>query len=227
MRGTKKAAMIAACIVGVLLLAGVGLFVGATWDTMPEEARQEVQPSPALLEKVVQGPSPGKSSGFLPRSLTAIWPIWGSSPTMKLLREVRLSAQEEQVELWLPVTWNGLHITAYCRGEIAFQEDTLTFRLLEAKAGLLSLPVSTVLSLAEPRLPDSLQRTGEDTLSLGTPRFSLEEYGVQVSVGLQEAYIEGGAFVLRTDSLSHALGTVFAGGLGLFALLKRQIQKKS
>lgn len=213
MRGTKKAAVIAACIVGVLLLAGVGLFVGATWDTMPEEARQEVQPSPALLEKVVQGALTGEELRVSPQELNGYLAYLGEQSDNELLREVRLSAQEEQVELWLPVTWNGLHITAYCRGEIAFQEDTLTFRLLEAKAGLLSLPVSTVLSLAEPRLPDSLQRTGEDTLSLGTPRFSLEEYGVQVSVGLQEAYIEGGAFVLRTDSLSHALGTVLQGAL--------------
>ena len=213
MRGTKKAAMIAACIVGVLLLAGVGLFVGATWDTMPEEARQEVQPSPALLEKVVQGALTGEELRVSPQELNGYLAYLGEQSDNELLREVRLSAQEEQVELWLPVTWNGLHITAYCRGEIAFQEDTLTFRLLEAKAGLLSLPVSTVLSLAEPRLPDSLQRTGEDTLSLGTPRFSLEEYGVQVSVGLQEAYIEGGAFVLRTDSLSDALGTVLQGAL--------------
>lgn len=213
MRGTKKAAMIAACIVGVLLLAGVGLFVGATWDTLPEEARQEVQPSPALLEKVVQGALTGEELRVSPQELGGYLAYLGEQSDNELLREVRLSAQEEQVELWLPVTWNGLHITAYCRGEIAFQEDTLTFRLLEAKAGLLSLPVSTVLSLAEPRLPDSLQRTGEDTLSLGTPRFSLEEYGVQVSVGLQEAYIEGGAFVLRTDSLSHALGTVLQGAL--------------
>ena len=213
MRGTKKAAVIAACIVGVLLLAGVGLFVGATWDTMPEEARQEVQPSPALLEKVVQGALTGEELRVSPQELNGYLAYLGEQSDNELLREVRLSAQGEQVELWLPVTWNGLHITAYCRGEIAFQEDTLTFRLLEAKAGLLSLPVSTVLSLAEPRLPDSLQRTGEDTLSLGTPRFSLEEYGVQVSVGLQEAYIEGGAFVLRTDSLSHALGTVLQGAL--------------
>lgn len=213
MRGTKKAAMIAACIVGVLLLAGVGLFVGATWDTMPEEARQEVQPSPALLEKVVQGALTGEELRVSPQELNGYLAYLGEQSDNELLREVRLSAQEEQVELWLPVTWNGLHITAYCRGEIAFQEDTLTFRLLEAKAGLLSLPVSTVLSLAEPRLPDSLQRTGEDTLSLGTPRFSLEEYGVQISVGLQEAYIEGGAFVLRTDSLSDALGTVLQGAL--------------
>lgn len=213
MRGTKKAAMIAACIVGVLLLAGVGLFVGATWDTLPEEARQEVQPSPALLEKVVQGALTGEELRVSPQELNGYLAYLGEQSDNELLREVRLSAQGEQVELWLPVTWNGLHITAYCRGEIAFQEDTLTFRLLEAKAGLLSLPVSTVLSLAEPRLPDSLQRTGEDTLSLGTPRFSLEEYGVQVSVGLQEAYIEGGAFVLRTDSLSHALGTVLQGAL--------------
>ena len=213
MRGTKKAAMIAACIVGVLLLAGVGLFVGVTWDTLPEEARQEVQPSPALLEKVVQGALTGEELRVSPQELNGYLAYLGEQSDNELLREVRLSAQEEQVELWLPVTWNGLHITAYCRGEIAFQEDTLTFRLLEAKAGLLSLPVSTVLSLAEPRLPDSLQRTGEDTLSLGTPRFSLEEYGVQVSVGLQEAYIEGGAFVLRTDSLSHALGTVLQGAL--------------
>ena len=213
MRGTKKAAMIAACIVGVLLLAGVGLFVGATWDTMPEEARQEVQPSPALLEKVIQGALTGEELRVSPQELGGYLAYLGEQSDNELLREVRLSAQEEQVELWLPVTWNGLHITAYCRGEIAFQEDTLTFRLLEAKAGLLSLPVSTVLSLAEPRLPDSLQRTGEDTLSLGTPRFSLEEYGVQVSVGLQEAYIEGGAFVLRTDSLSDALGTVLQGAL--------------
>lgn len=213
MRGTKKAAMIAACIVGVLLLAGVGLFVGATWDTLPEEARQEVQPSPALLEKVVQGALTGEELRVSPQELNGYLAYLGEQSDNELLREVRLSAQEEQVELWLPVTWNGLHITAYCRGEIAFQEDTLTFRLLEAKAGLLSLPVSTVLSLAEPRLPDSLQRTGEDTLSLGTPRFSLEEYGVQISVGLQEAYIEGGAFVLRTDSLSHALGTVLQGAL--------------
>lgn len=213
MRGTKKAAMIAACIVGVLLLAGVGLFVGATWDTMPEEARQEVQPSPALLEKVVQGALTGEELRVSPQELNGYLAYLGEQSDNELLREVRLSAQEEQVELWLPVIWNGLHITAYCRGEIAFQEDTLTFRLLEAKAGLLSLPVSTVLSLAEPRLPDSLQRTGEDTLSLGTPRFSLEEYGVQISVGLQEAYIEGGAFVLRTDSLSDALGTVLQGAL--------------
>lgn len=213
MRGTKKAAVIAACIVGVLLLAGVGLFVGATWDTLPEEARQEVQPSPALLEKVVQGALTGEELRVSPQELGGYLAYLGEQSDNELLREVRLSAQEEQVELWLPVTWNGLHITAYCRGEIAFQEDTLTFRLLEAKAGLLSLPVSTVLSLAEPRLPDSLQRTGEDTLSLGTPRFSLEEYGVQISVGLQEAYIEGGAFVLRTDSLSHALGTVLQGAL--------------
>lgn len=213
MRGTKKAAVIAACIVGVLLLAGVGLFVGVTWDTLPEEARQEVQPSPALLEKVVQGALTGEELRVSPQELNGYLAYLGEQSDNELLREVRLSAQEEQVELWLPVTWNGLHITAYCRGEIAFQEDTLTFRLLEAKAGLLSLPVSTVLSLAEPRLPDSLQRTGEDTLSLGTPRFSLEEYGVQVSVGLQEAYIEGGAFVLRTDSLSHALGTVLQGAL--------------
>lgn len=213
MRGTKKAAMIAACIVGVLLLAGVGLFVGATWGTLPEEARQEVQPSPALLEKVVQGALTGEELRVSPQELNGYLAYLGEQSDNELLREVRLSAQEEQVELWLPVTWNGLHITAYCRGEIAFQEDTLTFRLLEAKAGLLSLPVSTVLSLAEPRLPDSLQRTGEDTLSLGTPRFSLEEYGVQVSVGLQEAYIEGGAFVLRTDSLSDALGTVLQGAL--------------
>ena len=213
MRGTKKAAMIAACIVGVLLLAGVGLFVGATWDTLPEEARQEVQPSPALLEKVVQGALTGEELRVSPQELGGYLAYLGEQSDNELLREVRLSAQEEQVELWLPVTWNGLHITAYCRGEIAFQEDTLTFRLLEAKAGLLSLPVSTVLSLAEPRLPDSLQRTGEDTLSLGTPRFSLEEYGVQISVGLQEAYIEGGAFVLRTDSLSDALGTVLQGAL--------------
>lgn len=213
MRGTKKAAMIAACIVGVLLLAGVGLFVGATWDTMPEEARQEVQPSPALLEKVVQGALTGEELRVSPQELNGYLAYLGEQSDNELLREVRLSAQEEQVELWLPVTWNGLHITAYCRGEIAFQEDTLTFRLLEAKAGLLSLPVSTVLSLAEPRLPDSLQRTGEDILSLGTPRFSLEEYGVQVSVGLQEAYIEGGAFVLRTDSLTDALGTVLQGAL--------------
>ncbi len=213
MRGTKKAAMIAACIVGVLLLAGVGLFVGATWDTLPEEARQEVQPSPALLEKVVQGALTGEELRVSPQELGGYLAYLGEQSDNELLREVRLSAQEEQVELWLPVTWNGLHITAYCRGKIAFQEDTLTFRLLEAKAGLLSLPVSTVLSLAEPRLPDSLQRTGEDTLSLGTPRFSLEEYGVQVSVGLQEAYIEGGAFVLRTDSLSDALGTVLQGAL--------------
>ena len=213
MRGTKKAAMIAACIVGVLLLAGVGLFVGVTWDTLPEEARQEVQPSPALLEKVVQGALTGEELRVSPQELGGYLAYLGEQSDNELLREVRLSAQEEQVELWLPVTWNGLHITAYCRGEIAFQEDTLTFRLLEAKAGLLSLPVSTVLSLAEPRLPDSLQRTGEDTLSLGTPRFSLEEYGVQVSVGLQEAYIEGGAFVLRTDSLSDALGTVLQGAL--------------
>ena len=213
MRGTKKAAVIAACIVGVLLLAGVGLFVGATWDTLPEEARQEVQPSPALLEKVVQGALTGEELWVSPQELNGYLAYLGEQSDNELLREVRLSAQEEQVELWLPVTWNGLHITAYCRGEIAFQEDTLTFRLLEAKAGLLSLPVSTVLSLAEPRLPDSLQRTGEDTLSLGTPRFSLEEYGVQISVGLQEAYIEGGAFVLRTDSLSHALGTVLQGAL--------------
>ena len=213
MRGTKKAAMIAACIVGVLLLAGVGLFVGVTWDTMPEEARQEVQPSPALLEKVVQGALTGEELRVSPQEVNGYLAYLGEQSDNELLREVRLSAQEEQVELWLPVTWNGLHITAYCRGKIAFQEDTLTFRLLEAKAGLLSLPVSTVLSLAEPRLPDSLQRTGEDTLSLGTPRFSLEEYGVQVSVGLQEAYIEGGAFVLRTDSLSHALGTVLQGAL--------------
>lgn len=213
MRGTKKAAMIAACIVGVLLLAGVGLFVGATWDTLPEEARQEVQPSPALLEKVVQGALTGEELRVSPQELGGYLAYLGEQSDNELLREVRLSAQEEQVELWLPVTWNGLHITAYCRGEIAFQEDTLTFRLLEAKAGLLSLPVSTVLSLAEPRLPDSLQRTGEDTLSLGTPRFSLEEYGVQISVGLQEAYIEGGAFVLRTDSLTDALGTVLQGAL--------------
>lgn len=213
MRGTKNAAVIAACIVGVLLLAGVGLFVGATWDTMPEEARQEVQPSPALLEKVVQGALTGEELRVSPQELNGYLAYLGEQSDNELLREVRLSAQEEQVELWLPVTWNGLHITAYCRGKIAFQEDTLTFRLLEAKAGLLSLPVSTVLSLAEPRLPDSLQRTGEDTLSLGTPRFSLEEYGVQVSVGLQEAYIEGGAFVLRTDSLSDALGTVLQGAL--------------
>lgn len=213
MRGTKKAEMIAACIVGVLLLAGVGLFVGATWDTLPEEARQEVQPSPALLEKVVQGALTGEELRVSPQELGGYLAYLGEQSDNELLREVRLSAQEEQVELWLPVTWNGLHITAYCRGEIAFQEDTLTFRLLEAKAGLLSLPVSTVLSLAEPRLPDSLQRTGEDTLSLGTPRFSLEEYGVQISVGLQEAYIEGGAFVLRTDSLSDALGTVLQGAL--------------
>lgn len=213
MRGTKKAAMIAACIVGVLLLAGVGLFVGATWDTLPEEARQEVQPSPALLEKVVQGALTGEELRVSPQELNGYLAYLGEQSDNELLREVRLSAQEEQVELWLPVTWNGLHITAYCRGEIAFQEDTLTFRLLEAKAGLLSLPVSTVLSLAEPRLPDSLQRTGEDTLSLGTPRFSLEEYGVQISVGLQEAYIEGGAFVLRTDSLTDALGTVLQGAL--------------
>lgn len=213
MRGTKKAAVIAACIVGVLLLAGVGLFVGATWDTMPEEARQEVQPSPALLEKVVQGALTGEELRVSPQELNGYLAYLGEQSDNELLREVRLSAQEEQVELWLPVTWNGLHITAYCRGKIAFQEDTLTFRLLEAKAGLLSLPVSTVLSLAEPRLPDSLQRTGEDTLSLGTPRFSLEEYGVQVSVGLQEAYIEGGAFVLRTDSLTDALGTVLQGAL--------------
>ena len=213
MRGTKNAAVIAACIVGVLLLAGVGLFVGVTWDTLPEEARQEVQPSPALLEKVVQGALTGEELRVSPQELGGYLAYLGEQSDNELLREVRLSAQEEQVELWLPVTWNGLHITAYCRGEIAFQEDTLTFRLLEAKAGLLSLPVSTVLSLAEPRLPDSLQRTGEDTLSLGTPRFSLEEYGVQVSVGLQEAYIEGGAFVLRTDSLSHALGTVLQGAL--------------
>lgn len=213
MRGTKKAAVIAACIVGVLLLAGVGLFVGATWDTMPEEARQEVQPSPALLEKVVQGALTGEELRVSPQELNGYLAYLGEQSDNELLREVRLSAQEEQVELWLPVTWNGLDITAYCRGEIAFQEDTLTFRLLEAKAGLLSLPVSTVLSLAEPRLPDSLQRTGEDTLSLGTPRFSLEEYGVQISVGLQEAYIEGGAFVLRTDSLSDALGTVLQGAL--------------
>lgn len=213
MRGTKKAAMIAACIVGVLLLAGVGLFVGATWDTLPEEARQEVQPSPALLEKVVQGALTGEELRVSPQELNGYLAYLGEQSDNELLREVRLSAQEEQVELWLPVTWNGLHITAYCRGEIAFQEDTLTLRLLEAKAGLLSLPVSTVLSLAEPRLPDSLQRTGEDTLSLGTPRFSLEEYGVQISVGLQEAYIEGGAFVLRTDSLTDALGTVLQGAL--------------
>lgn len=213
MRGTKKAAVIAACIVGVLLLAGVGLFVGATWDTMPEEARQEVQPSPALLEKVVQGALTGEELRVSPQELNGYLAYLGEQSDNELLREVRLSAQEEQVELWLPVTWNGLHITAYCRGKIAFQEDTLTFRLLEAKAGLLSLPVSTVLSLAEPRLPDSLQHTGEDTLSLGTPRFSLEEYGVQVSVGLQEAYIEGGAFVLRTDSLTDALGTVLQGAL--------------
>ena len=213
MRGTKKAAMIAACIVGVLLLAGVGLLVGVTWDTLPEEARQEVQPSPALLEKVVQGALTGEELRVSPQEVNGYLAYLGEQSDNELLREVRLSAQEEQVELWLPVTWNGLHITAYCRGEMAFQEDTLTFRLLEAKAGLLSLPVSTVLSLAEPRLPDSLQRTGEDTLSLGTPRFSLEEYGVQVSVGLQEAYIEGGAFVLRTDSLSDALGTVLQGAL--------------
>ena len=213
MRGTKKAAMIAACIVGVLLLAGVGLFVGVTWDTLPEEARQEVQPSSALLEKVVQGALTGEELRVSPQELGGYLAYLGEQSDNELLREVRLSAQEEQVELWLPVTWNGLHITAYCRGEIAFQEDTLTFRLLEAKAGLLSLPVSTVLSLAEPRLPDSLQRTGEDTLSLGTPRFSLEEYGVQISVGLQEAYIEGGAFVLRTDSLTDALGTVLQGAL--------------
>lgn len=213
MRGTKKAAMIAACIVGVLLLAGVGLLVGVTWDTLPEEARQEVQPSPALLEKVVQGALTGEELRVSPQEVNGYLAYLGEQSDNELLREVRLSAQEEQVELWLPVTWNGLHITAYCRGEMAFQEDTLTFRLLEAKAGLLSLPVSTVLSLAEPRLPDSLQRTGEDTLSLGTPRFSLEEYGVQVSVGLQEAYIEGGAFVLRTDSLTDALGTVLQGAL--------------
>ena len=137
MRGTKKAAMIAACIVGVLLLAWVGLFVGVTWDTMPEEARQEVQPSPALLEKVVQGALTGEELRVSPQELNGYLAYLGEQSDNELLREVRLSAQEEQVELWLPVTWNGLHITAYCRGEIAFQEDTLTFRLLEAKAGLL------------------------------------------------------------------------------------------
>ena len=177
MRGTKKAAMIAACIVGVLLLAGVGLFVGATWDTMPEEARQEVQPSPALLEKVVQGALTGEELRVSPQELNGYLAYLGEQSDNELLREVRLSAQEEQVELWLPVTWNGLHITAYCRGEIAFQEDTLTFRLLEAKAGLLSLPVSTVLSLAEPgcripcsgqgRIPSLWERPGSPWRSMG------------------------------------------------------------
>ena len=76
--------------------------------------------------------------------------------------------------------------------------------------GKLPLPTSFVLSMAKEKLPENVTVDG-DTLVLQTPRLSLEDQGLDVSLGVTNVRIENGEFVLETDGVTDALKQLMQG----------------
>lgn len=203
MRGKKKAAVIAGICVVVLLAALAGLYTAVTWNTMPQE--EKPQPSSELLGKVVQGALSGEEVEVTAEEANAYLAYLGENSHNELLQKLTLNIREDnRLEIWLPITAYGMDITAYCAIRPEFSKETIQLHIEEARAGLLPLPPSLALEAVEEKLPAGVELQG-DTLVMETPHFSLEEQGIDFSVGLQELRAENGKFILRTDSVSDAI----------------------
>lgn len=203
MRGKKKAALIAGICVVVLLAAFASLYTAITWNTMPQEEKPE--PSSELLGKVVKGGLTGEEVEVSPQEANAYLAYLGENSENELLQKLTLDiGEDDRLQIWLPVTVYGMDITAYCAIRPEFSQETIQLHMEEARAGLLPLPPSVVMDAVKEKLPKGLELQG-DTLVMETPRFSLEEQGIDFSVGLQELRVEDGKFILRTDSVSDAL----------------------
>ncbi len=212
-KGRKKAVLVVSVLLAVILLAGAGLYIGVTWNTMPEKTQEQREPSAQLLEDVVQGALAGTEiraeAGEVNRYLAALGETTGHETLQEMVLQI---SGDDLLEVWLPVTYKWMHGTAYCKINLQYQGDVIYLQVLEARLGKLPLPIAFVLSLAKEKLPDTVQTRG-DTIIVPTPRFSLEEQGLDVSVGLTDVRIEKGQFVLRTDSVTGALEKIMQGFL--------------
>lgn len=203
MKGKKKAVVIAGICVVVLLAALAGLYTVVTWNTMPQEEKPE--PSSELLGRVVQGALSGEDVEVTAEEANAYLAYLGENSHNELLQKLTLDIGEDgRLQIWLPVTVYGMDITAYCAVRPEFSKETIQLHIEETRAGLLLLPPSWMLESVEEKLPKGLELQG-DTLIMDTPRFSLEEQGIDFSVGLEELKVENGKFTLRTDSVSDAI----------------------
>lgn len=203
MKGKKKAVVIAGICVVVLLAALAGLYTAVTWNTMPQEEKPE--PSSELLGRVVQGALSGEDVEVTAEEANAYLAYLGENSHNELLQKLTLDIGEDgRLQIWLPVTVYGMNITAYCAVRPEFSKETIQLHIEETRAGLLPLPLSWMLESVEEKLPKGLELQG-DTLIMDTPRFSLEEQGIDFSVGLEELKVENGKFTLRTDSVSDAI----------------------
>lgn len=203
MKGKKKAAVIVGICVLVLLLLLSGLYIAVTWNTTPKEERPE--PSAALLEDVVKGTLSGEEIRVTDEEMNAYLAYLGEQSQNRLLQDMMLGITDDnRLQIWVTVPVNGMQITAYCSVVPEFSDGNILLHIQETCAGVLPLPPSVVLSLVEEYLPDEMQVQG-DSLVMQAPSFSLEEQGVDVSVALQDLYIEDGEFVLRTDSVSQVI----------------------
>lgn len=203
MKGKKKAVVIAGICVVVLLAALAGLYTAVTWNTMPQEEKPE--PSSELLGRVVQGALSGEEVEVTAEEANAYLAYLGENSHNELLQKLTLDIGEDgRLQIWLPVTVYGMDITAYCAVRPEFSKETIQLHIEETRAGLLPLPPSWMLESVEEKLPKGLELQG-DTLIMDTPRFSLEEQGIDFSVGLEELKVENGKFTLRTDSVSDAI----------------------
>lgn len=203
MKGKKKAAVIVGICVLVLLLLLSGLYIAVTWNTTPKEERPE--PSAALLEDVVKGTLSGEEIRVTDEEMNAYLVYLGERSQNQLLQDMMLGITDDnRLQIWVTVPVNGMQITAYCSVVPEFSDGNILLHIQETCAGVLPLPPSVVLSLVEEYLPDEMQVQG-DSLVMQAPSFSLEEQGLDVSVALQDLYIEDGEFVLRTDSVSQVI----------------------
>lgn len=214
MTGRKKAAVFIGGLLGAVLLAGTGLLIGATWNTMPERTQEQKQPSTQLLQEVVQGALTGSEIHVPVQEMNRYLVYLGEHSGHDTMKEMVLGIDQQGfLEVWMPVTYRWIHGTAFCRIQTEYREDGIRFKMLETKLGKLPLPVSFVLSLAKEKLPQTLRVEG-DTLIFPVPKISLKEYGVDTEVGLTDVRIENGEFVLRTDSVTDALEGLLQGFLG-------------
>lgn len=104
----------------------------------------------------------------------------------------------------MEISLYGVDIIASVSVLPEFSGESILLHIEQARAGVLSLPPGMVLEQLKSSLPSGIELQG-DTLIVKTPQFSLEEQGIDFSVGLRELRVEDGKFIFRTDSVSQAI----------------------
>ena len=211
MQDSKKTLMVVGALLAVLLITTASLYISATWQTMPETTQEEREPSSKLLGELIQGTIMGTEIRATAEEVNQYLAYLGEQPGHETMKEMVLRIGEDNLlDVWMPVTYKWIHGTAHCRIDVQYKGETICLHVTEAQMGKLPLPTSFVLSMAKEKLPENVTVDGE-TLILQTPRLSLEEQGLDVSLGVTNVRIENGEFVLETDGVTDALKQLMQG----------------